>query len=59
MFGNKENNKSKEKKKTLKVRFLLSPSGRFLLPYSEGGVADLPEALALELIETKYAEKVE
>ena len=53
MFGNKE------KKEVLKVRFLLSPSAKFLLPYSEGEVVELPKSLALELIETKFAEKAE
>ena len=50
------NNKSTEKKQ-IKIRFLLSPSARFLLPYNIGELVSLPEALALELIDTKFAEK--
>ncbi|MCG7502389.1 hypothetical protein MHM83_10945 [Tenacibaculum sp. Mcav3-52] len=42
----------------VKVKFLLSPSGKFLLPYSVGEEVELPEPLATELIEAKYAEKV-
>lgn len=55
MSGNKENNK---KGKKVKVRFLLSPSGAFLLSHSVGEEVELSEPLALELIESKYAEKV-
>lgn len=49
----------KQEVELLKVKFLLSPSGKFLLPYSVGEEVDLPEPLATELIEAKYAEKVD
>ncbi|AUC13824.1 hypothetical protein BTO06_01065 [Tenacibaculum sp. SZ-18] len=46
------------KVKFLEVRFLLSPTGLFKLGYHVGDEANIPEPLAMELIETKYAEKV-
>ena len=48
-------NKELQTKKKVEVTFLKSPSGLFYLPYSEGEVAKLPEALANELIESGYA----
>ena len=56
MFGKKGIG---SKDKVLKVRLLLSPSAVFYLPHSVGEEVELPESLALELIETKYAEKVD
>ncbi|WP_435263018.1 hypothetical protein [Tenacibaculum sp. nBUS_03] len=54
-----DNSIKEEKIKKIKVKFLLSPTGLFKLSYNIGNIVDLPESLALELIETKYAEKVE
>jgi len=45
-------------KKSLKVKFLLSPTGRFGLAYSEGETGTFPENEANELVEAKYAEFV-
>jgi len=42
-------------KKRLKVKFLLSPTAVFGLGYNAGDVALLPEPLAYELVENKYA----
>ncbi|WP_418639651.1 hypothetical protein [Winogradskyella sp.] len=42
----------------VKVKFLLSPTGMFKLAYNIGEEVELPEPLATELIESKYAEKV-
>ena len=50
---------NKEVERLKKVKFLLSPSGVFLLPYSPGELVDLPISLANELIEAKFAEAVE
>jgi len=45
-------------KKTAKVKFLLSPTGEYNLAYNVGEVATLPEPLATELVENKYAKYV-
>ena len=50
--------KTKATPKTLKVKFLLSPTGKFGLGYNVAEEAVLPIDQALELIEAKYAEKV-
>ena len=42
----------------LKVKFLLSPTGKFSLGYNEGEKASLPKLQAEELIEAGYAELV-
>jgi len=54
----KQTNKAdkKEAKKTLKIKFVNSPTGVYKLAYNVGDVAKLPAALATELIEAKYAE---
>lgn len=39
-----------------KVKFLLSPAGKFLLPYNVGQVVELDEKKAKEVVEAKYAE---
>jgi hypothetical protein len=44
----------KTKEKLIKGKFLLSPTGRFNLGYSEGEEASLPELQALELEEAGY-----
>lgn len=50
--------KTKTKAATLKIKFLLSPTGKFGLGYNVGEVGEFPEAQATELIKAKYAEKV-
>jgi len=50
--------KQKPTGKTIKIKFLLSPTGKFGLGYNAGETAQLPEAQAIELIEAKYAVKV-
>ena len=42
----------------IKVKIVLSPTGKFSLGYSPGEVATLPELQATELIEAGYAELV-
>lgn len=42
----------------LKIKFLLSPTGKFNLAYNVDESASLPEAQARELVEAKYAEFV-
>lgn len=54
---------SKAVKKTVedgkvKIKFLLSPAGRFLLPYNVGQVVLLDENVADEIVESRYAEYV-
>lgn len=46
------------KEKKVKVKFLLSPTGKFNLGYNAGETAILPELQADELIEAGYAEIV-
>ena len=50
--------KAKQKPIQIKVLFLKSPTGKYKLAYSKGDIVTLPVALAAELIEAKYAEKV-
>lgn len=40
------------------VRFLLSPAGKFKLPYNVGQEVSLHEEVAAEVVEAKYAEFV-
>lgn len=40
------------------VRFLLSPAGKFKLPYNVGQEVSLHEGVAAEVVEAKYAEFV-
>lgn len=42
-----------------KVKFLLSPAGKFLLPYNVGQIVELEEKKAKEIVEAKYAEYVQ
>lgn len=51
-----EANKPSGKRK--KVKFLLSPTGRFGLGYSAGEEGEFEEKQAAELVESKYAEYV-
>jgi hypothetical protein len=46
--------KTKTKEKTLKGKFLVSPTGKFNLGYNAGEEASLPELQALELEEAGY-----
>ena len=46
------------KQETKKIRFLLPPAGRFLLPYNVGQEVDLPANQADEIVDMKYAEFV-
>ena len=46
-------------KKTLTVTFLHSPTGKFGLAYSKGDTVELPENLALDIIDSKYGVLVE
>ena len=46
------------KDKTVKIKFLLSPTGKFNLAYGPGEKASLPKLQAEELIEAGYAELV-
>jgi hypothetical protein len=52
----KKENTVKEKK--LKVKFLVAPAGRFLLPHNVGQIDSFSEAEANALVEAKYAEFV-
>lgn len=40
------------------IRFLLSPAGKFKLPYNVGQEVSLHEEVAAEIVEAKYAEYV-
>lgn len=42
----------------VKVKFLISPAGKFLLPYNVGQVVELPANQADEIVDCKYAEYV-
>jgi hypothetical protein len=50
--------KPASKQKQVKIKFLLSPTGKFNLAYNEGEVAEFEEKQAAELVEAKYAEFV-
>lgn len=52
----KKENTVKEKK--LKVKFLVAPAGKFLLPHNVGQIDSFNEAQANELVESGYAEFV-
>ena len=47
-----------EKPKTLKIKFLLSPTGKFNLGYNIGDVAEFETKTAQELVDACYAEIV-
>lgn len=44
--------------KLIKVKFLLSPTGKFDLGYHIGEIGEFEEKQAAELVEAKYAEYV-
>lgn len=46
------------KEKTLKIKFLMSPTGKYNLAYGPGEKASFPKLQAEELIEAGYAELV-
>lgn len=50
--------KATGKEKSVKVKFLLSPCGKFKLGYNVGEVASFPALQADELIEAGFAELV-
>lgn len=50
--------KAPGKEKKVKVKFLLSPTGKFNLAYVVGETASFPAPQAQELVEAKYAEFV-
>lgn len=47
-----------DKDGNVKIKFLLSPAGKFLLPYNVGQVVSRPANEADEMVELKYAEYV-
>ena len=49
---------SDESPKLIKVKFLLSPTGKFGLGYSAGVVGEFEENQSTELVEAKFAEYV-
>lgn len=51
-------NKPSEKEKQVKVKFLLSPVGKFSLAYVVGETGTFNSSQATELVEAKYAEFV-
>ena len=50
--------KNTVKEKKVKVKFLVAPAGRFLLPHNVGKIDSFSEAEANALVEAKYAEFV-
>ena len=52
----KEKTKARVSKKT-KIKFLLSPTGKFKLGYAIGDVCEMEAKQAQELIDAQYAEK--
>jgi|GEM_PF-3076291 len=50
--------RTENKKGEVKIRFVLSPAGRYLLPYNVGQEVFLEANQADELVEAKYAEYV-
>jgi seryl-tRNA synthetase len=45
-----------DKEGNVKIKFLLSPAGKFLLPYNVGQVVSHPANQADEMVDLKYAE---
>lgn len=56
MAASKKAEKSTGKK--VKIKFLKSPAGKFLLSYRVGQVVEMEEKQASEIVEAGYAEKV-
>ena len=52
------NNRTENEDGEVKIRILLSPAGKFLLPYNVGQVVSLNANQADELVDCKYAEYV-
>lgn len=50
--------RTENKKGEVKIKFVLSPAGRYLLPYNIGQEVSLKANQADELVEAKYAEYV-
>lgn len=50
--------RNENKKGEIKIKFVLSPAGRYLLPYNVGQEVFLQANQADELVEAKYAEYV-
>lgn len=50
--------KAETKLKNKKIKFLLSPTGKYNLGYNAGEVAEINENQAQELVDAKYAEFV-
>lgn len=55
---NDSNNRTENEDGEVKIRILLSPAGKFLLPYNVGQVVSLNANQADELVDCKYAEYV-
>lgn len=53
-----ENTTASKKEKPVKIKFLISPTGKFNLAYNAGEKAALPKLQADELIEAGFAELV-
>lgn len=53
-----KSNRTENKKGEVKIKFLLSPAGKFLLPYNVGQVVWHNANQADEMVELKYAEYV-
>ncbi len=53
-----KSNRTENKKGEVKIKFLLSPAGKFLLPYNVGQTVWHPANQADELVDCKYAEYV-
>lgn len=56
--GTDSNNRTENEEGEVKIRILLSPAGKFLLPYNVGQVVSLHANKADELVDCKYAEYV-
>lgn len=50
---------AKKKSSKVKVKILLPVAGKFSLSANVGDEIEYPDAVAIELIEAKYAEKVD
>jgi len=53
----KEKKPAPTDKKKVKVKFVKSPSGQFLLPYNVGQTVEIDPEQAKELIDSGFAEK--
>lgn len=48
--------RKEDKKGNVKIKFLLSPAGKFKLPYNVGQSVSLPANMADEIVDCRYAE---